>query len=195
LSTIKQKGNGEPRESAGTSQQLLGQDYSLVDQCHWDETWTHTGTARQDMSESRSRSSYLGLEDRIAAAVDSKRSTATTTPAKARADTMTRLDHIQTELSARTSLARVNRLPCLHYGTTRITVTKTQSTSPASFVLPSKYPIDSCRHCAGPTMEENVATIKDLCWYYCPDIRQQGAHHHITCVLVAFVIDSSRACT
>jgi hypothetical protein len=80
LSTIKQKGNGEPGESAGTSQQLLGQDYSSVDQCHWHETWTHTGTAHRDTSESRSRSSHLGLEDRIAATVDSKRSTTTTTP-------------------------------------------------------------------------------------------------------------------
>jgi hypothetical protein len=44
-------------------------------------------------------------------------------------------------------------------------------------------------------MEENVATIKDMCWSYCPDKKQQGAHHHITRVLIAFVIDSSLACT
>jgi hypothetical protein len=50
------------------------------------------------MSESRSRSSHLRLDDRIAAAVDFERSTATTTPAVARAVTTTRLNHIQTDL-------------------------------------------------------------------------------------------------
>jgi hypothetical protein len=40
----------------------------------------------------------LGLDDRIAAAVDFEGSTTTTTPAVARAGTTTRLDHIQTDL-------------------------------------------------------------------------------------------------
>jgi hypothetical protein len=55
-------------------------------------------TARQNTSESCSRSSHLGLDDRIAAAVDFKRFIITKIPAVARAGTTTRLDHIQTDL-------------------------------------------------------------------------------------------------
>lgn len=77
----------------------LDMDYS-IDQWQCDETWTHnTGHACQDMPESCSRSSRLelGSENRIAAAVDSERTTTTTTPAVAREGIM-QLDDIETEV-------------------------------------------------------------------------------------------------
>jgi len=72
-----------------------------VDQWEWDEEWTHnSGRARQDMqdrSESRKRSSDVGLEDRRVAAtvVSGLRQRTTMIPAVVRDATSSPLDHIE----------------------------------------------------------------------------------------------------